>query len=119
VVDDSVTVREVQRQLLVANGYDVTVAVDGAEGWQVVRDRAFDLVITDVDMPRMDGLELTRSIRRDSRLSAVPIVVVSYRDRPEDRVRAEDAGATRYLAKSEFQEETLLAIVAELIGGPR
>jgi two-component system sensor histidine kinase and response regulator WspE len=117
-VDDSITVREVERQTLLSVGYRVTVAVDGADAWQTVREQAFDLVITDVDMPRMDGLELTRSIRGDVRFRDIPVVVVSYRDRPEDRVRAAEAGATRYLAKSEFQEDTLLAIVRELVGVP-
>jgi two-component system sensor histidine kinase and response regulator WspE len=116
VVDDSVTVRELERQLLLANGYEVTAAVDGAEAWQLVRQRDYDLVVSDVDMPRMDGLELTRSIRRDVRLRTLPIVIVSYRDKPEDRVRAEEAGATRYLPKSEFHEDALLDLVRELAG---
>lgn len=115
-VDDSITVREVERQTLLSVGYQVTVAVDGADAWQTVREQPFDLVITDVDMPRMDGLELTRSIRGDVRFRDIPVVVVSYRDRTEDRVRAAEAGATRYLPKSEFQEDTLLAIVRELVG---
>jgi two-component system sensor histidine kinase and response regulator WspE len=117
-VDDSITVREVERQTLTAAGYHVTVAVDGADGWQTVREHSFDLVITDVDMPRMDGLELTRSIRGDMRFRDIPVVVVSYRDREEDRHRAEEAGATHYLPKSEFREDTLLAIVASLVGVP-
>jgi two-component system sensor histidine kinase and response regulator WspE len=116
VVDDSVTVRELERQLLLANGYEVSTAVDGADAWQLVRQREFDLVVSDVDMPRMDGLELTRSIRRDVRLRTLPIVIVSYRDKPEDRLRAEEAGATRYLPKSEFQEDALLQLVRELAG---
>jgi two-component system sensor histidine kinase and response regulator WspE len=118
VVDDSITVREVQRQLLANQGYEVEVAVDGMEGWNAARQGAFDLVITDVDMPRLNGIDLVRMIRQDPRLQSVPVVIVSYKDREEDRLRGLEVGANYYLTKSSFHDETLLGAVEELIGEP-
>jgi two-component system sensor histidine kinase and response regulator WspE len=118
VVDDSITVREVQRQLLGNRGYDVTVAVDGMDGWHAVRDGEFDLVITDVDMPRMNGIDLVKSVKRDPRLKAIPMMIVSYRDREEDKQRGLEAGADYYFTKSDFHDDALLRAVYDLIGAP-
>jgi two-component system, chemotaxis family, sensor histidine kinase and response regulator WspE len=116
IVDDSITVREVQRQLLANRGYDVTVAVDGVDGWHMIQGGGFDLVISDVDMPRMNGIELVRSIKQDPRLRETPVMIVSYKDREEDRRRGLDAGANYYLTKSDFHDDTLLQAVHDLIG---
>jgi two-component system sensor histidine kinase and response regulator WspE len=117
VVDDSLTVRELQRKLLTHRGYEVAVAVDGMDGWNALRSEDFDLLITDIDMPRMDGIELVTLLRRDSRLQSLPVMVVSYKDREEDRRRGLDAGADYYLAKASFHDDALLDAVVELIGG--
>ena len=117
VVDDSLTVRELQRKLLLNRGYEVAVAVDGMDGWNALRAEHFDLLITDIDMPRMDGIELVTLLRRDSRLQSMPVMVVSYKDREEDRRRGLDAGADYYLAKASFHDDALLDAVVELIGG--
>jgi two-component system sensor histidine kinase and response regulator WspE len=119
VVDDSLTVRELQRKLLLNRGYDVAVAVDGMDGWNALRSESFDLLITDIDMPRMDGIELVTLLRRDNRLQSLPVMVVSYKDREEDRRRGLDAGADYYLAKASFHDDALLDAVVELIGGAR
>ncbi len=116
VVDDSITVREVERKLLTANGYEVEVAVDGVDGWNTFRDGEFDLVISDVDMPRMDGIELVRNIKMDPGLNNTPIVIVSYKESDEDRMRGLEAGADFYMTKSSFHDEGLLEVVADLIG---
>jgi two-component system sensor histidine kinase and response regulator WspE len=116
VVDDSISVRELERQLLSARGYEVEVAVDGMDGWSKLRDWPCDLVVTDVDMPRMDGIELTRSIKQDPKLRSLPVVIVSYRDRPEDRARGMEVRADAYLTKSDFQEHGFLDVVHGLIG---
>ncbi|OWW20506.1 hypothetical protein AYR66_14440 [Noviherbaspirillum denitrificans] len=118
VVDDSLTVREMERKLLLSHGFEVSVAVDGMDGWNAVRVGNFDLVITDVDMPRMDGIELVTLIKKDSRLHNLPVMIVSYKDRPEDRSRGVTAGADYYLTKGSFHDETLLEAVFDLIGGP-
>ncbi|OZI33118.1 hybrid sensor histidine kinase/response regulator [Bordetella genomosp. 1] len=116
VVDDSLTVRELERKLLLNRGYDVAVAVDGMDGWNMLRSEPFDLVVTDVDMPRMDGIELVSRIKADPQLQVLPVMVVSYKDREEDRRRGLDAGADYYLAKGSFHDDALLDAVADLIG---
>jgi two-component system, chemotaxis family, sensor histidine kinase and response regulator WspE len=115
-VDDSLTVRELERKLIIARGYLADVAVDGMDAWNAIRSGNYDLVITDVDMPRMDGIELTTLIRKDPRLKNMPVLIVSYKDREEDRVRGLEAGADYYLTKGSFQDETLLQAVVDLIG---
>ena len=117
VVDDSLTVREMERKLLVARGFEVDLAIDGIDGWNVVRSGDYDLVITDVDMPRMDGIELVTLIKKDLHLYQLPVMIVSYKDRPEDRARGLTAGADYYLTKGSFHDATLLDAVADLIGG--
>ncbi|KRC86034.1 Gliding motility regulatory protein [compost metagenome] len=119
VVDDSLTVRELERKLLLNRGFDVAVAVDGMDGWNMLRNEAFDLVVTDVDMPRMDGIELVSRIKADPRLQGLPVMVVSYKDREEDRRRGLDAGADYYLAKGSFHDDALLDAVEDLIGRAR
>lgn len=118
VVDDSITVREVERQLLTRRGYDVDVAVDGREGYSALRAARYDLMVTDVDMPRMTGIELIRAVRRESRFADLPIIIVSYKDREEDRLLGMEAGASAYLTKSSFQDDSLIRMVEDLIGAP-
>jgi two-component system sensor histidine kinase and response regulator WspE len=118
VVDDSLTVRELERKLLGNRGYEVEVAVDGMDGWNAVRTGHFDLVVTDIDMPRMDGIELVSLITKDPNLKSVPVMIVSYKDRDEDRQRGLEAGAAYYLTKGSFHDETLLQAVVDLIGEP-
>jgi two-component system sensor histidine kinase and response regulator WspE len=117
-VDDSLTVRELERKLLASRGYLADVAVDGMDGWNAVRTGNYDLVITDVDMPRMDGIELAMLIKKDPILKSLPVMIVSYKDREEDRIRGLEAGADYYLTKGSFHDETLLQAVADLIGEP-
>ncbi|HEY0488772.1 MAG TPA: hybrid sensor histidine kinase/response regulator [Telluria sp.] len=119
VVDDSLTVREMERKLLLGRGYEVDVAIDGMDGWNAARSGGYDLVITDVDMPRMDGIELVALIRKDVDLHKLPVMIVSYKDRPEDRARGMAAGADYYLTKGSFHDETLLDAVFDLIGEAR
>ncbi|MBW4443888.1 MAG: hybrid sensor histidine kinase/response regulator [Plectolyngbya sp. WJT66-NPBG17] len=116
VVDDSITVREVERKLLEKQGYQVDVAIDGMEGWNAVRNQAYDLVISDVDMPRMNGIELIQQIKTHPRLRSTPVIVVSYRDRESDRLQGLDAGADYYLTKNSFQDDSLIRAVVDLIG---
>ena len=116
VVDDSITVREVERQLLLHKGYEVEVAVDGVDGWNKVRGSRFDLLVSDVDMPRMTGLQLVSAVRGDEKLRALPVVIVSYKEREEDRLKGLDAGANAYLTKSSFHDNSFLQAVEDLIG---
>ncbi|MDQ1919592.1 hybrid sensor histidine kinase/response regulator [Massilia pseudoviolaceinigra] len=116
VVDDSLTVREMERKLLQGRGFQVDIAIDGIDGWNVVRSGDYDLLITDVDMPRMDGIELVSLVKKDIHLYKLPVMIVSYKDRPEDRARGMSAGADYYLTKGSFHDETLLNAVFDLIG---
>ena len=118
VVDDSITVRELERQLLQSLGYAVDVAVDGVDGWNTFRGGRYDLVVSDVDMPRLDGIGLVTLIRADPNQKDTPIVIVSYKDREEDRLRGLQAGANRYLTKASFHDETFLNTIIDLIGQP-
>ena len=117
VVDDSATVREVERQLLVRMGFEVETAVDGVDGWNTLRAARFDLIVSDIDMPRMNGIEFVRTLRGDARYAAIPVIVVSYKDRDEDRLAGLEAGATAYLTKGAFQDSTFADTVRDLVGG--
>jgi two-component system sensor histidine kinase and response regulator WspE len=118
VVDDSLTVRELERKLLDHRGYQVDVAVDGMDGWNAVRNGKYNLVVTDIDMPRMDGIELVTLIKRDLNLRSLPVMILSYKDREEDRQRGLEAGADYYLTKGSFHDDTLIDAVVDLIGEP-
>ncbi|MFM1997152.1 MAG: hypothetical protein RLZZ111_1539 [Planctomycetota bacterium] len=118
VVDDSITVRELERQLLAARGYLVDVAADGMEAWEAVRASAYDLVVTDVDMPRLDGIGLVSLLKADPARRATPVVILSYKDREEDRLRGLDAGANRYLTKTSFHDDSFVRTIVDLIGEP-
>lgn len=116
VVDDSITVREVERKLLQSKGYSVDVAVDGMDGWNTVRTRKYDLIISDIDMPRMNGIEMVTLIKNDPELRHLPVMIVSYKDREEDREAGLKAGADYYLTKGSFHDESLIEAVIDLIG---
>lgn len=116
VVDDSVTVREVEAKLLQKQGYDVDTAVNGVDGWNAVRLIKYDLVITDIDMPRMNGIEFLKNIRSDRKLQDLPVMIVSYKEREGDRAKGQEAGVNYFLTKSSFHDDTLLKAVKKLIG---
>jgi len=118
VVDDSITVRELERQLLLSHGFAVEVAVDGMDGWNALREGQYDLVVSDVDMPRLDGIGFVSLIKADPERKDIPVVIVSYKDREEDRLRGLEAGANRYLTKASFHDETFLQTIVDLIGEP-
>lgn len=116
VVDDSITVRQMERKLLEKHGYKVEVAVDGMDAWNAVRTADYDLVITDFDMPRMNGIELTEQIRNHPKLKSIPIIIMSEKNREKDQLRGFEVGVNYYLTKSSFHDKTLLQSVISLIG---
>lgn len=118
VVDDSPTVREVERQLLLAQGYEVDTAIDGADGLNAARTGEYDLIVSDIDMPRMNGLQMIATLRGDPSLRQVPVIVISYKGSDQDRARGLEAGANYYLTKASFHDNRFLEAVQELIGGP-
>jgi two-component system chemotaxis sensor kinase CheA len=116
VVDDSITTRTLESSVLEAAGYDVTTAVDGADGWRLLQERGADLVVSDVEMPRMDGLQLCESIRASARFRELPVILVTALETPEHRARGLEVGADAYLGKSSFEQESLLTTVRDLLG---
>jgi two-component system chemotaxis sensor kinase CheA len=116
VVDDALAIRELQRSILERAGYEVVTAGDGAEALELLAGLPADLVLTDVEMPRMDGLELARAIRGTETIAATPILMLTSRGDEADRRRGLEAGADRYLVKTAFDERVLLSAVREQIG---
>jgi two-component system chemotaxis sensor kinase CheA len=115
VVDDSVTTRSLERFILEAAGYDVLVAADGLEAWQRLQTEGADLVVADVEMPRMDGFGLVEAIRASQRFQSLPIVLVTALESEKDKARGLEVGADAYLPKSTFDQRQLLETIAQLI----
>ena len=113
VVDDSVTVRKVTSRLLERQGIDVLVAKDGVEAVALLQERRPDVMLLDIEMPRMDGFEVARQVRRDERLETLPIVMISSRTGEKHKEHADRLGVNRFLGKP-FQENELLATIDEL-----
>ncbi|MDR3603171.1 MAG: hybrid sensor histidine kinase/response regulator [Syntrophaceae bacterium] len=115
VVEDSITSRMLLKNILESAGYDVQTAVDGADAWATLKIGKFDVVVSDIEMPRMDGFELTAKIRGDETLKNVPVVVVTSLESREDRERGIDIGANAYIIKSGFEQNNLLSVVKRLV----
>jgi two-component system, chemotaxis family, sensor histidine kinase and response regulator WspE len=120
VVDDSALMRKLIPQVLQRDPSIEVVgtAMDGAIGLKKIDELHPHVVTLDIDMPRMDGIELVSLITKDPNLKSVPVMIVSYKDRDEDRQRGLEAGAAYYLTKGSFHDETLLQAVVDLIGEP-
>lgn len=115
VVDDSLTTRSMERNLFESAGYSVRVAADGVDAWTALQAEEIDLVVSDIDMPRMNGFDLTSRIRGDARLADLPVVLVTALDAREDKERGIQVGANAYVLKSTFDQSNLLEIVGRLI----
>jgi len=115
VVDDSLTTRTLVKSILEAHGYRVRLALDGVEALSQLRESPPDLVITDVQMPRLDGFGLLEHMKKDARLSRIPVIVVSSLERREDQERGLALGADAYVVKRKFDHEELLQIVRQIL----
>jgi two-component system chemotaxis sensor kinase CheA len=115
VVDDSITSRSLEKSILEANGYRVRVAVDGLEALELLRVEKADLVITDIQMPRMDGFGLVEALKADSRLKGIPVIIVSSLERAEDQERGLLLGADAYVVKRKFDQAELLDAIRQMI----
>jgi len=116
--DDSITTRALERDILENAGYDVLAATDGQEAWELIcsNEKGLpDLVVSDVDMPRMNGLALTQSIKGNSKYTHVPVVLVTSMESPQDRLHGMEAGADAYIVKSTFDQLELLNTIERLI----
>lgn len=115
VAEDSITSRQLLKGILEAAGYTVATAVDGLDAYTQLRTHAFDLLVSDVDMPHLDGCELTARVRADQTLAELPVVLVTTLDSAADRERGADAGANAYLVKSGFDQDNLLQVIGRLL----
>jgi two-component system chemotaxis sensor kinase CheA len=115
VAEDSITSRSLLKGILESAGYAVTTAVDGMDAFTTLKTAAFDLVVSDVDMPRMDGFDLTARVRADKQLAELPVVLVTALESREHRERGIDVGANAYIVKSSFDQSNLLEIIRRLI----
>ncbi len=115
VVDDSVTTRSVHRAVLETADYQVTLAANGEEAWQILQGSRFDAVVSDVEMPRMDGFALTQMIRRSPGHSALPVVLVTALEKQEERARGLEVGASAYLVKSSFERDSLVKTLERFV----
>ena len=114
VVEDSITARMLLKNILESAGYAVQTAVDGVDALTALKVRDFDVVVSDVEMPRMDGFELTASIRAEKQYSRLPVVLVTALESREDRERGIDVGANAYIVKSSFDQSNLLEVIDRL-----
>ncbi|MCL2645249.1 MAG: response regulator, partial [Betaproteobacteria bacterium] len=114
VVDDSLTVRKITSRLLEREGYRVITAKDGVDAIESLIDKLPSLILSDIEMPRMDGFDLVRNIRADARLKDVPIIMITSRLADKHRDYAMEIGANHYLGKP-YQEEELLGLIANYI----
>ena len=114
-VEDSIIIRTQMQRLLKGAGYDVTVAENGLVGLQQVQSQKFDIVLSDVEMPEMSGLEMTTAIRQNSEYDSLPIVLITTLASPEDKHRGQNAGANAYLTKGDFDQQLLFATLENLI----
>jgi two-component system chemotaxis sensor kinase CheA len=115
IVDDSFTTRTLEKNILEAQGYEVSVAIDGVEALSQLRQQKFALVISDIEMPRMDGFALLEQMKADRRLASTPVILVTSRDRQEDQQHGLDLGADAYIVKRKFDHQELLKTIRQVL----
>ncbi|HKP58814.1 MAG TPA: response regulator, partial [Polyangiales bacterium] len=114
-VDDSATTRTLEKSILEAAGFEVVTAIDGGNAWQLLQEHGADLVVSDVEMPNMNGFVLTQTIRSSKRFRDVPVILLTSLDSEQDRSRGMEAGADAYLVKSAFDQGNLLETIRQLL----
>jgi two-component system, chemotaxis family, sensor kinase CheA len=115
-VDDSLTTRILEKNILEAAGYQVQSATDGEEALGLIAGHLPDLIVCDVAMPRLDGLALTRQLKKDNRYRNIPVILVTSLGSPADKARGIEVGADAYIVKSSFDQTNLLETIEQLIG---
>lgn len=116
VVDDSYNTREIEKSILEAHGYQVDLGVDGMDGYEKCQQKQYDLIVTDVEMPNLDGFSLTERLRSDAKYGMTPVIIVTSREKPEDKRRGIQVGANAYIVKGAFDQNNLLDTVRSLLG---
>lgn len=115
VVDDSITTRTLEKNVLENKNYQVTVAVNGKEAWDLLQNQKFSLLITDISMPIMDGFTLTENVKKSKKLHDLPVIIVTSLDNEQEKKRGIEVGANAYIVKNEFESGVLLEIVSQLV----
>ena len=115
VIDDSVTTRDAEKSMLEAAGYEVELAIDGIDGLTKAQKKTFDLVITDIEMPGMDGFQLTAKLKSINKYKDLPVIIVTSKERDKDRKKGMEVGAEAYITKSAFDQSNLLITIEKLI----
>jgi len=116
VVDDSITTRTLEKNILENAGFSVLAAADGEEAWALIQNDPPDVIVADIDMPRMDGFDLTQNVKNNDRYKNIPVVLVTSMDRKKDRIRGMESGANAYITKQMFEQQALLETIEELMG---
>lgn len=114
--EDSFSTGEIEKSILESYGYKVDIAVDGQEALEKAMEYKYDVVITDIEMPRLDGFSLTEKLRKESEYEHIPIIIVTSRDKEEDKKRGVRVGADAYIVKSAFDQSNLLETIQNLVG---
>ncbi|MBI3585025.1 MAG: hybrid sensor histidine kinase/response regulator [Nitrospinae bacterium] len=114
VVDDSIMTRTLEKNILESYGYDVVTAIDGQDAILKIREKNFDVIVSDVQMPNMSGLELTEKIKQDNRYSKIPVILVTAMESDEDKKKGIQIGADAYIVKSSFDQSNLLTTIKRL-----
>jgi two-component system, chemotaxis family, sensor kinase CheA len=115
VVDDSITTRTLEKNILESNHYQVTLAVNGKEAWDILQKESFSLLITDVSMPIMDGFTLTERVKQSNQLRDLPVIIVTSLGSDAEKKKGAEVGANAYIVKNEFESDVLLEVVAQLV----
>lgn len=118
VVDDSLNTREIVKEVLEAYGYRVTTAEDGLDGWQKALGGRYNAILTDIEMPGLDGFSLTTRLRSHAQYETTPIIIITSREREEDKRRGIQVGADAYIVKGDFDQSSLLETLHTLLGEP-
>jgi two-component system chemotaxis sensor kinase CheA len=116
IIDDSISAREIEKTILESHGYRVMLAADGIEGFEKLAADQYDLIVSDIDMPRMDGFVFTHQAKNDDRYADIPISLVTARDTEADRRRGIQVGAEAYIVKGDFDQNNLLETIRTLVG---
>ncbi|MCP4110178.1 MAG: response regulator [Desulfobacteraceae bacterium] len=115
VVEDSATVRELMKQVLAESGYEVLTGVDGQDGLNKFEQNPVDIIISDIDMPKMNGFEMVKAIRQSRKNPGIPIIMLSYKERQEDKDMALSLGANEYMTKADFDKGSILNMISKMI----
>jgi CheY-like chemotaxis protein len=116
IAEDTLSTRELEKSILEANGYTVDTAVDGLDAIDNLGKTRFDLIVTDVQMPRMDGFEFCKTLRRNEKYKDIPVVMITALEKEEDKRKGLEAGVSAYIVKGAFDQANLLDAIERLIG---